>query len=383
VSIVGAYWLATGNPTQQVDKLWVMMRGGMAGGEKVDSFDKIFSGVDGNVQHNAYDGDVANSFYNLATDFYEYGWGDSFHFGFRKSGEPHSRAILNSQNFVATKLQVGDMARVLDMGCGIGGPLRGVVRATGANITGVTINKHQVSRAREITSKLSPWMQARSHFVVEDYLNVKGLEENAYDAAFYMESSLHTEQRAKTFGETFRLLKPGGRLVAMEYTLLPGWDASNPEHQRLMQLHLHGNGAAKTPTIEEDLAMFREAGFEVVEHFDFMGMGDAMYGDDVVSWWADLQPNWRFQLLPAHPIIRKPLPYILHGLAFLGLVPEDVAKAAELMNAGGDGLSGLGRVGAITPQYYVLAVKPLNATAKPVAAAAAKACDGTCSASTD
>jgi len=59
------------------------------------------------------------------------------------------------------------------MGCGIGGPLRGVVRATGANVTGLTINKAQVARAREITKTLSPWMQARCHFEVQDYLNVK------------------------------------------------------------------------------------------------------------------------------------------------------------------------------------------------------------------
>ncbi len=43
--------------------------------------------------------------------------------------------------------------------------------------------------------------QARSHFVVQDYLNVVGMEENAYDAAFYMESSLHTEARATTFAQ--------------------------------------------------------------------------------------------------------------------------------------------------------------------------------------
>ena len=276
------YLFVTGNPTQQVDKLWKMMRSGMAGGEKVESFDKIFSDVNGNVQHNAYDADVANSYYNLATDFYEYGWGDSFHFGFRKAGEPHSRAILNSQNFVAQKMQVKDMDRVLDMGCGIGGPLRGVVRATGANITGLTINKHQVARAQEITRSLTPWMQQRCHFVVQDYLNVVGMEEGAYDAAFYMESSLHTETRDKTFAQAYKLLKPGGRLVAMEYNLLPGWNASDPEHARLMELHLHGNGAAKTPTIEEDLAFFRTAGFDVVEHFDFMAMGKQLYGDDEV-----------------------------------------------------------------------------------------------------
>lgn len=359
VLAVGLYYFSHGNPTQQVDRLWKIMKGGMAGGEKVDAFDSIYTGVHSNDQHNAEDANVARSFYNLASDFYEYGWGDSFHFGFRRAGEPHGIAIRNSQNFLAQKLQVGDMDRVLDMGCGIGGPLRGVVRATGANITGLTINAHQVARAQEITRGLSPWMQERSHFVVQDYLNVVGMEEGAYDAAFYMESSLHTENRQQTFSQAYKLLKPGGRLVALEYVLLPGWNPADPEHQRLMKLHLHGNGAAKTPTIEEDLQQFRAAGFDVVEHFDYMEWGQKLYGEEEVEWWADLQPNWRFQLLPAHPWVRKPLPYILRALSALGLVPEDVPKAADLMNAGGDGLSGLGKVGAITPQYYVLAVKPL------------------------
>lgn len=353
------YWFSNGNPTQQVGKLFQMMHKGMAGAEQVEKFDRIFTDVDGNKQHNAADADVANSFYNLATDFYEYGWGDSFHFGFRMAGEPHVKAIMNSQNFVANKLQVGDMARVLDMGCGIGGPLRGIVRATGANVTGLTINQHQVDRARQITARLSPWMQARCHFERQDYLNVQGMEEGVYDAAFYMESSLHTEHRTETFLETYRLLKPGGRLVAMEYNLLPGWNSSDPIHIELMRLHLHGNGAARTPTIEEDLTMIRDAGFQVVEHYDFMAVGDAMYGAEVVSWWADLQFNTRLQLLPAHPWVRHTLPYVLSLFSMIGLIPADVPKAAALMNAGGDGLSGLGRVGAITPQYYVLAVKPI------------------------
>ena len=42
------------------------------------------------------------------------------------------------------------------------------------------------------------------------------------------------------------------------------------------------------------------------------------------------------------------------------MIPADVLKAAELMNEGGDGLSGLGKVNAITPQYYVLGIKPLH-----------------------
>jgi len=343
-----------------------MMSKGLRGEQNVTLFDNMFQDVDGGnkQQHNAYDADMANSFYNLATDFYEYGWGESFHFGFRREGEPHSRSILNSQAFLAQKLQVKDMDRVLDMGCGIGGPLRSIIRLTGANVTGVTINKHQVQRGREICSKLTPYMQKRCHFVVEDYLNVKGLEENTYDAAFYMESSIHTETRQNTFRETFRLLKPGGRLVGMEYCLLPGWDAKNPEHQKLMQMYLYGNGACKTPTIEEDLQMFREAGFDVVEHFDYMGRCEKLYGYECVPWWADLQLNWRFQLLPAHPWIRGALAVGLKFLSMIRLVPEDVYKASALLNIGGDGLSGMGKIGAITTQYYVLAVKPLNPPTK-------------------
>ena len=245
------------------------------------------------------------------------------------------------------------------MGCGIGGPLRGVVRATGANVTGITINQHQINRAREITRGLSPWMQARCHFVRQDYLNIQGMEEGAYDAAFYMESSLHCENRTQTFKETYKLLKPGGRLVAMEYNLLEGWNPNDPVQQELMRLHLHGNGAAKTPTIEEDLQMIRDAGFTVEEHFDFANLGNEIYGEtDAFPWWGDLQFNWAFKLLPAHPWIRRPLPKILNFFSSMGLVPADVPKAAELMNEGGDGLSGLGKLNAITPQYYVLGIKP-------------------------
>lgn len=359
VGVVLAVFVARGgNPMVQVQRIITMAKGRVATKVDLNQWDDTYEGVASNDQHNAYDADVADNFYNLATDFYEYGWGDSFHFGFRRKGEPHEIALRNSQNFVATQLHVKNGDRVLDMGCGIGGPLRGVVRATGANVTGLTINQYQVDRAYAITRELPQWMQDRSNFVVQDYLDVKGMEEGAYDAAFYMESSLHTEDRTKTFQQTYKLLKPGGRLVAMEYNLLPGWKPEDPEHQRLMQMHLHGNGAAKTPTIEEDLAMFKAAGFEVQEHYDFANLGDEIYGEDNMPWWADLQFNWYFQLLPAHPWIRRPLPYVLRVLAALGVVPKDVPKVAELMNEGGDGLSGLGKLNAITPQYYVLAIKP-------------------------
>ena len=106
--------------------------------------------------------------------------------------------------------------------------------------------------------------------------------------------------------------------------------------------------------------MILAAGFEIREHFDLMAAGPKIYGDKSFPWWGDLQFNLEFSLLPAHPWIRGPLPILLRALSTIGLIPEDVPKAAALMNEGGDGLSGLGKLNAITPQYYVLGVKPLE-----------------------
>lgn len=352
-------WLGNqGNATQHFDRLLGVMGKGMSDGESATEFRKKYEGLSGNEQHKHSDASIARSFYNLATEFYEYGWGDSFHFGFRLRHEGHNIATDNSQTFIATKLSVGNMDKVLDMGCGIGGPLRGVVKRTGANVTGVTINEFQVRRAKEITAGLTPWMQERSHFVVQDYLTMEDFTSNTYDAVYYMESSLHCENRTKTFEQAFRLLKPGGRLVALEYVTLDKWDPANPEMAELMTLHLRGNGAATTPTAAQAVGMVQKAGFEVREHFDYMAHGDEIYGDRVWPWWQDLQMNYRLHLPAAHPWVRGAQPYILSALAAIGLVPEEVPKTATLLNEGADGLSGLGMLGAITPQYYILGVKP-------------------------
>ena len=68
----------------------------------------------------------------------------------------------------------------------------------------------------------------------------------------------------------------------MEYNLLPGWNPKDPEQKELMRLHLHGNGAAKTPTIAEDLAMVQAAGFTIEEHYDFANLD--VHGKDQFAW---------------------------------------------------------------------------------------------------
>lgn len=57
------------------------------------------------------------------TSFYEYGWGESFHFAPRWKWESLRESIKRHGQLGLQKGQ-----KVLDVGCGIGGPLREIAR---------------------------------------------------------------------------------------------------------------------------------------------------------------------------------------------------------------------------------------------------------------
>jgi 2-polyprenyl-3-methyl-5-hydroxy-6-metoxy-1,4-benzoquinol methylase len=55
--------------------------------------------------------------------------------------ETSKSAIARHEYFLAGRLGVKKGSRVLDCGCGIGGPMRNIARFTRAKITGVTLNE--------------------------------------------------------------------------------------------------------------------------------------------------------------------------------------------------------------------------------------------------
>src|ERR1700722_18240881 len=93
---------------------------------------------------------LVTNYYSLSTDFYEYGWGQSFHFANRFRGETLTESIQRHESYLALKMKVKSGDKVLDIGCGVGGPLRRIAYLTGAHVTGITISEYQVQRARTI-----------------------------------------------------------------------------------------------------------------------------------------------------------------------------------------------------------------------------------------
>ena len=91
--------------------------------------------------------ELVNTFYNLVTDIYEWGWGQSFHFSPLLPGKTPAASEAAHESRLAALLRLKPGLRCLDVGCGVGGPMRTIASTSGARITGITINDYQVGRA--------------------------------------------------------------------------------------------------------------------------------------------------------------------------------------------------------------------------------------------
>jgi len=96
---------------------------------------------------------LTRHYYNLATDLYEYGWGQSFHFCRFAYGEPFHQAVARHEHYLAHVMGMKENMKVLDVGCGVGGPAREMVKFTGANVVGLNNNDYQIERATHYAEK--------------------------------------------------------------------------------------------------------------------------------------------------------------------------------------------------------------------------------------
>lgn len=75
---------------------------------------------------------MVDQYYDLATDFYEFGWGESFHFGHRFAHETLKESLVRHEYYLASRLGLQPGMHCLDVGCGVGGPARNIARFSGA-----------------------------------------------------------------------------------------------------------------------------------------------------------------------------------------------------------------------------------------------------------
>jgi sterol 24-C-methyltransferase len=120
-------------------------------------------------------------YYDAATLLYEYAWAGSFHFSRFYKGESFAASLARHEHYLAAQMQLRPGMRVLDVGCGVGGPAREIARFADVNIVGLNNNEYQITRANKHTKYAG--LQDQVTFVKGDFMKLsEQFGENSFDA---------------------------------------------------------------------------------------------------------------------------------------------------------------------------------------------------------
>ena len=290
-----------------------------------------------------------NHYYDLVTDFYEFGWGQSFHFAPRRRGESFKASLFRHQRFLADRMALKPGMRVLDVGCGVGGPMAALARNTGASFVGLNNNAYQIERAKAHTRDV----RSLCSFIHGDYMQIPDGDER-YDAAIAIESMPHAPDKTAAFRELFRVLRPGACLAGYDWCLTEDFDPRDAEHLRIKEAIVEGNALPDLPLAPEIDTALRTAGFELVECDD-----RASASDPTTPWYRALQArDLTLRSIPRTPVGRALTTLVTRVGEKLRVFPEGTTAVNALLDRTAHALVEGGKAGIFTPMYFFLARKP-------------------------
>eukprot|EP00249_Psilotum_nudum_P016053 c25635_g1_i2 orf=345-1433(+) len=286
---------------------------------------------------------LVDTFYNLVTDIYEWGWGQSFHFSPAIPGKSHREETRLHEELVADLLKIKPGDKVLDAGCGVGGPMRSIARHSGANVVGITINDYQVARARNHNKKSG--LNGLCEVICGNFLRMP-FPDNSFDAAYSIEATCHAPQLRDVYAEIYRVLKPGQLYVSYEWVTTPVFNPDNPEHVEIIHGIEQGDALPGIRNYEQIVEIAKDTGFEVLEERD-LALPPAQ------PWWKRLKMG-RLAYYRNHLVIAI--------LSFLGIAPQGVVDVHEMLFKTAAYLTRGGETGIFTPMHLLLCRKPAAAT---------------------
>merc|ERR1711935_592606 len=351
-----------------------MTPGGRAGANKLDTarqelldrYDKFYDGAkewgtDTQPAHDeANNKDAAERYFTLITDFFEYGWGDAFHMAPLKPGWSFARSMAEVEKHFGQLVGMKPGARVADLGMGIGGPMRRLVEFTGAYMTGVTICQYQVDRAYKITEDLTGWMKEHVNYLVGDYNNLPKQDsvftENSFDAAYFMESLSHAEDRTPPLAQAKRIVKPGRLVGAWQWMLKPAFNYSDPYHMDLKRGMEYGGGLRNLNKPHERATEWNAAGLEILMSYD---MGDDFLKRGWLGWWIAVTEGHDIpSMLTSSYYGRRFTMVTVRFLEWIGIAEAGTYRTALMLEHCGYSSATAGELGIFTPAWVTIGIVP-------------------------
>jgi sterol 24-C-methyltransferase len=321
------------------------------------------------------------SYYNIATDLYENGWAQSFHFCRFNKGESFLRALARHEHYLAHMMSLREGMSVLDVGCGVGGPAREIANFAGVNITGLNNNDYQIERATryaQVEGLGDRLKFVKGDFMVHDicftqdhffsgntangFLSTKQMSfpDNSFDAVYAIEATVHAPALEGVYSQIFRVLKPGGVFGVYEWLMTDVYDNSNPRHKEIRLGIEQGDGISNMVKIPEAIAAIKAAGFELEFHEDLAERQDpSPWYYPLAGDFSHMGSIWDFlTIFRMTKLGRGMVHKFVGGLEMVGIAPVGTQRAADNLAVAADCLVAGGKEGLFTPMYMMVARKP-------------------------
>jgi sterol 24-C-methyltransferase len=330
----------------------------------IDAYSKLHREADTATRIASYK-QLVNAYYDLATVFYEWGWGSSFHFSYQYPFESFRESIRRHEYMLAAQLAgcSGPKKHILDVGCGIAGPARNISRFLQCQVTGITLNPYQVQRGNELNDA-DPFSNVTS--IQGDFMHLPAEFSNndatLFDGAYAIEATCHAPNRTACYFEIYKTLKPGAVFACYEWCMTNQFDPSNPKHLQLKKDIEEGNGLPDICNMNDCLQSLQDAGFEMIYEADLASSSDIRGYENIQTWMTPLLPSWnlfsqRFQFNWLGAIITNAA---IYSMELFRIAPAGTVKTQKVLQTGGFALRDAGTAEIFTTMYLLVGRKPLG-----------------------
>jgi tocopherol O-methyltransferase len=183
----------------------------------------------------------------------------AIHYGIWEPGiKTFRQSLQNTNRILAEKAGIRQTDYVLDAGCGIGGSAIYLAKRFNCRVKGITISEKQVKQADENAENHN--LSSLLSFENKDYCNT-GYDNNSFTLIWALESVGTAADKKSFIKESYRILKPGGRLILADYFKTVN---INTDNNKIMKSWLHNWAISDLDTVEDFSNKLTEAGYKNV-----------------------------------------------------------------------------------------------------------------------
>ncbi len=178
----------------------------------------------------------------------------------------HSGGLKTTQD-QAQRLSLGPETRVLDIGCGIGGPARYLAANFGCQIHGVDLTPEMIETGQILTERCG--LSDKITLQVGDARDL-AFPDASFDVVWCQNVTMNIPDKVGFLAGVHRVLKPGGIFTSTEFSTGPGGEMIFPV------MWAYDASMSFLDTEDQMRAQFDAAGFRIREWIN--------YTDEVIDW---------------------------------------------------------------------------------------------------